>query len=314
MNGCNSYMENLSAYLDGELSQADKQSFEEHVHSCEACSNELALMKAIISSCNELEEELPEGFEASLHKRLEAAKEEVASKKKQLVRIRTYTQIAAGFVLVTALGLFIRSGLFMQKDSSSGQQSNAPMAATGYAGNQDTLNESEEHGDGAGDAAENQQNQRAFTASMKTAPPPDATPTLMAKHDDLETAEKVVIEPDESAYAMMISETVTNRVEGNDTLIRIEVSDVPKALDSIMAIEKKLEAGGASNCTVLSESKQEYETETDQPVDFKLYYSNDVLWQQFLSEMQGAFPEMVVESVTAQEEQEYIRVVLVKID
>ncbi len=313
MNDCNSYLENLSAYLDGELSQADKQSFEEHIHSCEACSGELALMNAIISSCNELEEELPEGFEASLHKRLEAAKEEAADKKKQLVRIRTYSQIAAGFVLVIALGLFIRSGLFMQKAGNSTQPQNAPMTAAGNASSQDAMKESEDNDDGLVDTAENLQTQRALTTSMKTAPPPNATPTLMAKHDDLETAEKVVIEPDAGIYAMMFTEATTNRVEGNDTLIRIEVSDIPKALDSIMAIEKKLEAGGASNYEVLSKSKQEYGG-ADQPVDLKLYYSNDVLWQQFLSEMQGAFPEMVVESVTAQEEQEYIRVVLVNIE
>lgn len=37
----------------------------------------------------------------------------------------------------------------------------------------------------------------------------------------------------------------------------------------------------------------------DQPVEVKLYYSNDELWQKFLDEMQGVSPDMVVELVSA---------------
>lgn len=306
MNGCQSYMENLSAYLDGELSQADKLSFEEHIHSCEACSGELALMKAIISSCSELEEDLPEGFEASLHKRLEAVKDETASKKK-LARVRLYSQIAAGFVLVVALGMVVRSGIFMRKSSGSAASPEAPMASASMSG-QGAKQELEDNRE-TNQAQEDGQIQRPLTAAMKSAPPPSAPPELMA--ESVETKEKVVVGSD-TFVAFTLSEGMTNRVEGYDTIIRIEVSDISKALDSIMAIEKKLEAGDTSNFNNLAGQKQQFERSADQSIDVKLFYTNDALWQKFLGELQSAFPDMIVESVTAQEDQEYIRVVLVK--
>jgi hypothetical protein len=307
-------MENLSAYLDGELSEADKQAFEQHIQQCETCAGELAVMKTILSSCSELEEDLPAGFETSLHKRLEAAKEEAAAKKNQLVRIRLFSQIAAGFVLVIALGLVVRSGLFTQKTSDAAPQ--APMMTAGSAAGQMASSEATNN---AGDPVPEQaseptgvQVERAATTTMKSATAP-ASPDLMTDSGALKAEEKVVMVPDEGIYSLEFTEAM-DRLEGYDTLIRIQAADITKALDSIMAIEKKLENGEDINCENLESTKQKYSGTMEQPVEVKLYYSNDELWQQFLAEMQGAFPDMVVESVAALEEQEYIRVVLQKVE
>ncbi len=312
MNSCDLCLENLSAYLDGELFDADKQAFEQHIQACETCAGELAVMKLILSSTSDLEEELPEGFEASLHKRLEAAKEEAATKRKQLVKIRLFSQIAAGFILVVALGLVVRSGLFSQKDSNSA--GHAPMAPMTTAGdNQAAPSEIEKaapadaQGTNAGTQAE-----IILAESVKT---PEAAENfgLMTDTGPLQAQEKVVVVPDDAMFSTAATRSM-NRLDGFDTWIRIQTADIEKALDSITAIEKKLDNGANVNWDNLENARQKYAEATEQPIEVKLYYSNDELWQQFLGEMQGVFPDMILESVEAKEELEYIRVVLQKVD
>jgi anti-sigma factor RsiW len=64
MNRCDEYLENLSAYLDSELPENSIKDIEEHLNKCEKCSEELSILKTIVSALNELEEELPDGFES----------------------------------------------------------------------------------------------------------------------------------------------------------------------------------------------------------------------------------------------------------
>jgi len=310
MNSCDLCLENLSAFLDGELSEADKQSFEQHIQTCEACAAELAMMKAILSSASELEEELPEGFEASLHKRLEAAVEEAAAKKNRVVKIRMFSQIAAGFVVVIALGLVIRSGLFMQKNSDLAQ---SPMMATGSAGGQMAASEATNSMTEEIPQPPSAQADMPSATAMKSMAAPSGPDRMM--DDGLQkTEEKIVIESQESMYSMAFTGASLDRMEGYDTFIRIQAADISKALDSIIAIEKKLDNGGETNRDNLESSKQKYADAMDQPVEIKIYYSNDELWQQFLAEMQGVFPDMVVESAEALEDQQFIRVVIEKVE
>ena len=311
MNSCDLCLENLSAYLDGELSDADKQAFEQHIQACETCAEELAVMKLILSSASDLEEELPEGFEASLHKRLEAAKEEAATKRKQLVKIRLFSQIAAGFILVVALGLVVRSGLFSQKDSNStGQAPTAPMATAGDnpAAQSKTVEAApaDTQGTNAGTQIE-----ITMAESVKT-PDTEKNLGLMTDTGPLQAQEKVVVVPD-TMFSMAATRSM-NRLDGFDTWIRIQTADIEKALDSISAIEKKLDNGANVNRDSLENARQKYAEATELPIEVKLYYSNDELWQQFLGEMQGVFPDMILESVEAKEELEYIRVVLQKVN
>jgi len=315
MNSCDSCLENLSAYLDKELPEADKQAFEQHIQTCEACAGELAIMKAILSSCSELEEELPAGFEASLHKRLEEAKKEETSKKNRLVKIRLFSQIAAGFVLVIALGMVVRAGLFTRKAGSAAPQS--PMmslksASDAQANQQEAATEMEDTAEEPISQPADHEEGKMLTAAMRSTSAPARPEPTPGSDAFMKNADMAVDEGD-SAYPLKFSEALMVRVDGFDTLVRIQTADIYKALDSITAIEKKLDNGTDANCANLDDAKLNYGGEApDQPVEVKLYYSNEVLWQQFLGEMQGVFPDMVVESVPAQGEQEYIRVVLQK--
>ena len=125
-----------------------------------------------------------------------------------------------------------------------------------------------------------------------------------------------VTEPEES-MEIKFSESVAltasmARVEGQDTLVRIRVTDIGKSIDSILAIQEKLGDKANDNHLNLQNAKELYGGSDGGSVELKLVYSNDQLWQEFLSDMQGIFPDMQVESVPAQEEQEFIRVVVEK--
>ena len=76
MNRCDYCLENLSAYLDRELSEHEMKAIEMHLEQCDSCTLEFNILKTIVSTCSELLEELPEGYSSSLHTKLEKAKEE----------------------------------------------------------------------------------------------------------------------------------------------------------------------------------------------------------------------------------------------
>jgi hypothetical protein len=302
MNSCNLCLENLSAYLDGELTEAENQAFEAHINACDACSDELALMTSILSVFDELEEDLPEDFETSLHDRLVAAKEENETKRNRVGKIRFISQIAAGFVLVITLGLVIRSGFFgVQKDSASGMA--APAAAPEQV---------------AGGAMTTQQNNiYKFSVGFADDAETAMNSSSITEHDPIQVddiGENIVddghVNVDKRALAMSFNEGIHNRLEGKDTLVTIRVEDMKLALDSIVAIQKKLEDGDAPNLSTLKTVRDNYYRGLDQNVEISLFYSNDVLWQEFLSEMQEAFPDMDVQSVAAKEESEHIRVLI----
>jgi len=311
MNRCDQCMENLSSYIDGELSSDQAEIIEEHLKECDSCANELAVLKTIISACSELEEELPEGFEASLHKRLEKAKEEAQAKRNTSGRIRMYSQIAAGFVLILALGFVVRSGIFNSTKLSGNAglyDITAPQSADEASlesGNTASLKMA---------AA-----RRMPSESPESSESPQETGSLNAgvgsfsggmQKSDIKIAEedtgKGSITFSESRYAGSFI------IDGQDTVVRIKTVDIGKAYESIVAIDKKLESSGGQGIIDNTGTAYTIEADIKEPVELKLFYKDDEKWQEFLSEMQSIFPEMKVESAPASEEQEYIRVFIEK--
>jgi hypothetical protein len=72
---CNQYRELLSPYLDGVLPADQQRSLENHLQQCSSCQEELEALRRTVSllqTWSEAELELPAGFEARLHSRLEA--------------------------------------------------------------------------------------------------------------------------------------------------------------------------------------------------------------------------------------------------
>jgi len=71
---CRKIKDLLSAYIDGQLNGAERRRVEQHLASCDDCSEELAMLRAAVAMVADLpEQELPDGFRAGLRARLATA-------------------------------------------------------------------------------------------------------------------------------------------------------------------------------------------------------------------------------------------------
>ncbi|MBI3894097.1 MAG: FecR domain-containing protein [Candidatus Wallbacteria bacterium] len=69
--GCENIQALLSDYAEGELTDADGRTVEEHLKSCRACAGELTLMRALVSGLHRIPEETaPPAILAALSRRL----------------------------------------------------------------------------------------------------------------------------------------------------------------------------------------------------------------------------------------------------
>lgn len=82
---CNELRDNLSLYIDDELSEEEKRLMDEHLKNCPECSKELEEYKKVIRILNELpDEEPPEGYCKRLHaKLLNTASEKLDAKEEK---------------------------------------------------------------------------------------------------------------------------------------------------------------------------------------------------------------------------------------
>ena len=316
MTRCDKYLENLSAYLDGELSVDNVKEIEEHSSECESCSEELSVLKTIISALHELEEELPAGFETSLHRRLE----EAAAKPGVKIRtgkVRLFAQIAAGFVVVVCLGLAIRAGLM-----GTGRKTASPAADMSSA--QSVI---EDRGLGAASG----------TASTKRAIPEISGRSDGAAYDDRSEMEYYALEDSAEnqevvpADAMVIQKAQVNydvliafseaegsyalKQEGQDTLVKITADDAQIALEKIIEIESEInQEEQYSNAAGLNETLNAVEAGivSGDRIEVKLLYSDDETWNEFLTEVQANFSEVLIEFAPKAEDVEYIRVEIIK--
>jgi uncharacterized protein with HEPN domain len=122
MKSCLSYRENISAYIDGELDEVQRLSFEEHIEKCHDCKRELDEMTRIVSLCVNLpQHELPAEFQAELHEKLLAVADRKAVKDRKILKTKnflfskTFASMAAGVLLIFLAGTFVRFGLFSSK-------------------------------------------------------------------------------------------------------------------------------------------------------------------------------------------------------
>jgi len=320
MTRCDEYLENLSAYLDGEIPENSVKDFEEHLRNCEKCSEELSMLKTIISAINDLEVELPDGFEASLHKRLEEAGAKSGIKAKS-GRIRMFAQIAAGFVIVLCLGFAIRAGLMRE-----GSKSAAPAAGTSAAGAamqktdeggigavngimsaRSMIAKDSEISDGAGDSAtDSAESKMKYSAIDDSAGNKEIASEPMADIQKAQSDKDVMITfSDDASYAL--------KKEGQDTLVKVTADDAQIALKKIIEIETMInQEVQYSNIAGLNKALDSVNTETyaGNQIEVKLLYSDDETWHEFLAKMQEVFTEIDVESAPKTEDIEYIRVTI----
>ncbi len=133
---CNEIRDNLSLYIDDELSEEEKKALEEHLDNCPECLKELEEYRIIIKALNELpDEEPPAGYCKRLHEKLlkadkeeETAKTVVFPSKSRGNRFRwvKYGGLAAALVLVFLV--YGNSRGMMNNSSSKMAENIAPTA------------------------------------------------------------------------------------------------------------------------------------------------------------------------------------------
>lgn len=314
MNRCDYCLENLSSYLDKEMSENEMKEIEEHLKECNSCSYEFDVLKTIVSTCSELEEELPDGFSSSLHTRLEKAREDMLAKRNRTGKVKLFSQIAAGFLIVITLGFAIRVGYFgnrfMVQDSATSDA--APMAGRapattqssapkkfGLKGIKSEQNESAMEG-------EDTKNSFAIAQSAEIQnQADDSSDKLKQKDSDIKLSfnEHIVKDSGEEEY---------------DTEVTIVVDDIDKAIDLIMAIDEKIGKSSENNMSYNQDSINVYRGSCTRKnsVELKLVYINEKTQQSFLEEIQLAFSNIQVESVPSEDEkedeQEYIKIIIEK--
>ncbi len=139
---CNEIRDNLSLYIDDELSEEEKKALEEHLDNCPECRKELEEYRIIIKAINELpDEEPPAGYCKRLHEKLLEAEKDVQDVQKEEKTSKTvtfpsksrgnkfrwvkYGGLAAALVLVF---LVYGNSRGMMKNSSNKMAEQAPMA------------------------------------------------------------------------------------------------------------------------------------------------------------------------------------------
>ncbi|MDD4297973.1 MAG: zf-HC2 domain-containing protein, partial [Ruminiclostridium sp.] len=289
---CDLCLENLSAYVDGELPENKIEKMNEHLKECDSCSKELELLKAIVSICEDLTEDVPESFETSLHKRLVAAKDSVRTKKKNRLDLRLITQVAAGFILIISVGIVLRFG------SPGGMKSMSDNAAP----------ESVQMNDRSSTLAMTAQKADTAKGAMRSSEVTIAGSQDVQKQD--QETERTM--DDKIMFSMAFTEEIDANLgmtEGYDTQVRIETKDLAQTIENIIAIDEKLSSSDNKNKNKLQGTMFEFGGTQEELVQVGLYYPNGEAWNMFLSELRAAFPDMVIELVPSEEEKEHIRII-----
>ena len=189
MNECERIREQLSAYLDDELTEPEAEAVRAHLESCADCRAEYAAYLALSEALEP--DELPEGLHASVMTKL-APELQKSRKRGQLVRLRPVLSAAA--VLVVIVGCVFAMGGVHWGGSAAPKQADTSMVATSYGGystaeqveaeaRQTTVAATES-------VAEPAEEPAAPPVSMATAEPePESAPTTDGFHVSVKAAE-----------------------------------------------------------------------------------------------------------------------------
>ena len=194
MNDCTEFQDLISAYVDGELTEADKASLEAHMSACADCSAILEIYRSISTAVDGSLEPAPESLHTGVMEKIRNADDAQLSariRKFKTVNVifSRYVPIAAClvFILLVAARLFGGGGLLNKSDSGStsleAAPSSAPSSAANAAGGSMNLESQDEQDSNARD-----EGGFGGTAGMNdSASPPAAAPNPDAP--PLETAD-----------------------------------------------------------------------------------------------------------------------------
>ena len=97
---CDGYSEMISAYVDGELTDAETAALEEHLKTCEECWSALNAYREIALAISEDYEEVPPGFAEGVMQRVDNAE-----KKRRRGRISVITRWACAAACIAIVAL-----------------------------------------------------------------------------------------------------------------------------------------------------------------------------------------------------------------
>lgn len=131
MNECAKFDLLINAYIDGELSDDDKNMLDAHLETCDNCRSYMNMLKSVSSAVHDtLVQPPPQMTEGIMYK----IKHETSRKRFQFLSFGRYTAIAAVFCLVL-LGAYKLIPLFSNTDINAGSTgSSYDMAAAGESG------------------------------------------------------------------------------------------------------------------------------------------------------------------------------------
>lgn len=149
MKKCDSFKKLINEFIDEKLTGKELRNFEEHVVGCNSCRAELEAFKAIKRALAEIpDEELPMGFNASLHKKLENIEKEQKADGKIFFLNRKFLKIASTAAAAFLIMISVKSVFFnnMSKSEDNGARLTAESSIPAQ--------ESQAYGGGLGMAAD----------------------------------------------------------------------------------------------------------------------------------------------------------------
>ena len=90
MKNCTEYLEQISAYVDNELNASDQQRIEEHLSSCEACSDLVAMYREISNGVAQSSLPAPEALRAGVMSKIRSENTtplDARSRRRKLIRV-----------------------------------------------------------------------------------------------------------------------------------------------------------------------------------------------------------------------------------
>ncbi len=133
MSACESYLELISAQLDGELTADERARLTEHLASCEACRTYMADLAAIRAVLSEAEEaDMPAGFTEGVMRRVRESSPR-SKKPSVLRRFAPLAACAAVFAVVFAANGFSGFGGASAGDAAAPTESMTVTTADSYS-------------------------------------------------------------------------------------------------------------------------------------------------------------------------------------
>ena len=260
---CETVKEMLWAYLEKETTAEEAVKIEEHLKNCAVCREELELQKEIMDSLQNIpDEELPDGFHASLMQKLqvEAAPNVVPFpvKKKKAPVYKQWGMIAAAVMVVVAAGGM--NGMLGMRDAQN--------AAVQELQKVDTVEVAEYAAEdmAAEEGNDGEMLMKAKTADHKktAAPAAGATVASATAEDTFAVYDDVVTETAEDTESFSMTRSV--EVQMTDTVV-LAVTDTMQAKtalqDLILAAGGYEETAAGEDCMIAVIPAEEFEAFTE---------------------------------------------------